>query len=41
MLVPMGIINEFNEPTTFNGEERPNLSDSDQYNTLTGKDLVK
>lgn len=25
MLVPMGIINEFHEPTTFNGVERPNL----------------
>jgi len=25
MLVPMGIINEFHEPTTFNGVERPEL----------------
>ena len=25
MLVPMGIINEFHEPTTFNGVERPSL----------------
>jgi len=25
MLVPFGIINEFHEPTTFNGVERPNL----------------
>jgi len=25
MLVPMGIINEFHEPTTFNGNERPSL----------------
>ena len=25
MLVPMGIINEFHEPTTFNGTERPEL----------------
>lgn len=25
MLVPMGIINEFHEPTTFNGTERPTL----------------
>lgn len=25
MLVPMGIINEFHEPSTFNGVERPNL----------------
>jgi len=25
MLVPMGIINEYHEPTTFNGVERPNL----------------
>ncbi len=25
MLVPMGIINEFHEPTTFNGVERPGL----------------
>ncbi|MFA9389418.1 MAG: hypothetical protein ACERKD_06405 [Prolixibacteraceae bacterium] len=25
MLVPMGIINEYHEPTTFNGVERPNV----------------
>jgi len=25
MLIPMGIINEYHEPTTFNGVERPNL----------------
>ena len=25
MLVPMGIINEYHEPTTYNGVERPNL----------------
>ena len=25
MLVPMGIVNEFHEPTTFNGVERPDL----------------
>jgi len=25
MLVPMGIVNEFHEPTIFNGVERPNL----------------
>ncbi|WP_411031425.1 hypothetical protein [Spongiimicrobium sp. 3-5] len=25
MLVPMGIVNEFHEPTTFNGTERPTL----------------
>lgn len=25
MLVPMGIVNEYHEPTTFNGVERPNL----------------
>ena len=25
MLVPMGIINEFHEPTTFNGVERPEM----------------
>ena len=25
MLVPMGIINEFHEPTTFNGVERPSM----------------
>ena len=25
LLVPMGIINEYHEPTTFNGVERPNL----------------
>jgi hypothetical protein len=25
MLVPMGIINEYHEPSTFNGVERPNL----------------
>jgi hypothetical protein len=25
MLVPMGIINEFHEPTTYNGVERPNV----------------
>lgn len=25
MLVPMGIVNEFHEPTTFNGVERPSL----------------
>ena len=28
MLVPMGIINEFHEPTTFNGTERPGLDNS-------------
>ncbi len=28
MLVPMGIINEYHEPTTFNGVERPSI---DQY----------
>lgn len=26
MLIPMGIINEFHEPVTFNGVKRPNLS---------------
>ena len=25
MLIPMGIVNEYHEPTTFNGVERPNL----------------
>ena len=25
MLVPMGIVNEYHEPTTFNGVERPSL----------------
>jgi len=25
MLIPMGIVNEFHEPTTFNGVKRPNL----------------
>lgn len=25
MLIPMGIINEYHEPTTFNGVERPNM----------------
>jgi hypothetical protein len=28
MLVPMGIVNEFHEPTTFNGTERPALDNS-------------
>lgn len=28
MLVPMGIINEFHEPTTFNGVERPSIDGS-------------
>ncbi|GAA4955425.1 FlxA-like family protein [Algibacter agarivorans] len=28
MLVPMGIINEFHEPTTFNGVERPNVDNA-------------
>ena len=28
MLVPMGIINEFHEPTTFNGTERPMVDNS-------------
>ena len=28
MLVPMGIINEFHEPTTFNGVERPSVDGS-------------
>jgi len=28
MLVPMGIINEYHEPTTFNGVERPNVDKS-------------
>ena len=28
MLVPMGIINEFHEPTTFNGVERPSLDNA-------------
>lgn len=28
MLVPMGIINEFHEPTTFNGTERPALDNA-------------
>lgn len=28
MLVPMGIINEFHEPTTFNGTERPAVDNS-------------
>lgn len=28
MLVPMGIVNEFHEPTTFNGVERPNVDKS-------------
>jgi len=28
MLVPMGIVNEYHEPTTFNGVERPNVDKS-------------
>ena len=28
MLVPMGIVNEYHEPTTFNGIERPNVDKS-------------
>ncbi len=28
MLVPMGIVNEYHEPTTFNGVERPNIDKS-------------
>ncbi|WP_405381250.1 hypothetical protein [Maribacter sp. LLG6340-A2] len=28
MLVPMGIINEFHEPTTFNGTERPGMDNA-------------
>jgi len=28
MLVPMGIVNEFHEPTTFNGVERPSLDNA-------------
>ncbi len=28
MLVPMGIINEYHEPSTFNGVERPNLDNN-------------
>ncbi|WP_299390205.1 porin [uncultured Gelidibacter sp.] len=28
MLVPMGIINEYHEPTTFNGVERPSMDNS-------------
>ena len=28
MLVPMGLINEYHEPTTFNGVERPNVDKS-------------
>lgn len=28
MLVPMGIINEFHEPTTFNGVERPSMDNA-------------
>ncbi|RKE92187.1 porin [Ichthyenterobacterium magnum] len=28
MLVPMGIVNEFHEPTTFNGVERPSIDGS-------------
>lgn len=28
MLVPMGIINEFHEPTTFNGTERPGIDNA-------------
>jgi len=28
MLVPMGIINEFHEPTTFNGTERPSMDNA-------------
>jgi hypothetical protein len=28
MLVPMGIVNEFHEPTTFNGVERPSMDKS-------------
>ena len=28
MLVPMGIVNEFHEPTTFNGVERPSVDGS-------------
>ncbi|NND51727.1 MAG: hypothetical protein HKN54_04920 [Flavobacteriaceae bacterium] len=28
MLVPMGIVNEYHEPTTFNGVERPNVDRS-------------
>ena len=28
MLVPMGIVNEFHEPTTFNGVERPNVDNA-------------
>ena len=25
MLIPMGIVNEYHEPTTFNGVERPSI----------------
>jgi len=28
MLIPMGIVNEYHEPTTFNGVERPNVDKS-------------
>ena len=28
MLVPMGIVNEYHEPTTFNGVERPSMDKS-------------
>jgi hypothetical protein len=28
MLIPMGIVNEYHEPTTFNGVERPNMDGS-------------
>ena len=28
MLVPMGIINEYHEPTTFNGVDRPSVDKS-------------
>ena len=28
MLVPMGIVNEFHEPTTFNGTERPGMDNA-------------
>ena len=29
MLIPMGIINEYHEPVTFNGVERPNIDNLD------------
>jgi hypothetical protein len=36
MLIPMGIINEYHEPTTFNGVERPNLDAKIVPTTVNG-----